>query len=66
MSVLEQMNSVQDKPQVGALANVMVSFFTTQSTFIFSRRNTGSIGCVSLRKRKVWKIRSLCYMLLLL
>jgi hypothetical protein len=41
VSVLEQMNMAQDKPQVGALADAMVSFFTTQSTFIFSWRNAG-------------------------
>jgi len=35
VSVLEQTNSAQDKPQVGALANTMVSFFTAQSTFMF-------------------------------
>jgi hypothetical protein len=66
VSVLEQMNSAQDKPQVGVLANAMVSFFTTQSTFIFSRRNEGSVGCVPLRERKFWKIRALSLMLLLL
>lgn len=55
--VLEQMNSAQDKPQVGALANVMVSFFTTLSTFILSRRYVGSIDYILLRKRKFWKIR---------
>jgi len=41
VNVLEQMNTAQDKPQVCALVNAMVSFFTTQSNFIFSRWNAG-------------------------
>jgi hypothetical protein len=66
VGVLEQMNTAQDKPQAGGLANAMVSFFTAQSNFIFSRRKAGSIGCIPVRKRKFWKIKALCFTLLVL
>ena len=42
MSVLEQMNSAQDKPQVGAVADAKVSFFSPPINFYFLKEECGA------------------------